>query len=168
MKRLRTLKSFQIFKSEIKKSKTYSGWYPFLGLSNGTTLFLQIQSGRTFYLNSFFLSGDSERKGEDKTVAESAARMATAPGIASQSRDGYYDRGGYHSLHPLLFSQSGEERHYCQFVSRSINWAGYHDRGGYHFMYRRPILCTLHGAVDFFNSWRLLLLGGGGGGATGT
>ncbi len=26
MKRLRTLKSFQIFKTEIKKSKTYSGW----------------------------------------------------------------------------------------------------------------------------------------------
>ncbi len=46
MKRLRTLKLFQIFSTEIKKSKTYSGWCPFKGLSNGTTL-MQIQSGRT-------------------------------------------------------------------------------------------------------------------------
>ncbi len=38
MKRLRTLKSSQIFKSEIKKSKTYSVWCSFQGLSNGTTL----------------------------------------------------------------------------------------------------------------------------------
>ncbi len=38
MKRLRTSKSFQIFKSEIKISKTYSGWCPFQGLSNGSTL----------------------------------------------------------------------------------------------------------------------------------
>ncbi len=45
MKRLRTLKSFQIFESEMKKSKTYIGW-SFQGLSNGTTL-MQIQSGRT-------------------------------------------------------------------------------------------------------------------------
>ncbi len=36
MKQLSTLKSFQIFKSEIKKSKTYSGWCPFQSLSNGT------------------------------------------------------------------------------------------------------------------------------------
>ncbi len=46
MKRLRTLKLFQIFSTEIKKSKTYSGLCPFKGLSNGTTL-MQIQSGRT-------------------------------------------------------------------------------------------------------------------------
>ena len=46
MKRLMTLKSLQIFNSEIKKLKTYSGWYPFKGLSNDTTL-MQIQSGRT-------------------------------------------------------------------------------------------------------------------------
>ncbi len=45
-KRLRTLKLSQIFSTEIKKSKTYSGWCPFKGLSNGTTL-MQIQSGRT-------------------------------------------------------------------------------------------------------------------------
>jgi hypothetical protein len=45
MKRLRTLKFFQIFKTEIKKSKTYSS-ICFLGLSNDTTL-MQIQSGRT-------------------------------------------------------------------------------------------------------------------------
>jgi hypothetical protein len=38
MKRLRTLKFFQIFRSEIKTSKTYSGWCPFQGISNGTTL----------------------------------------------------------------------------------------------------------------------------------
>ena len=38
MKRLRTLKSFKIFKSEIKKLKTYSGWCPFQGLFNDTTL----------------------------------------------------------------------------------------------------------------------------------
>ncbi len=38
MKRLRTSKSFKIFKSEIKKLKTYSGWCPFKGLSNDTTL----------------------------------------------------------------------------------------------------------------------------------
>ncbi len=44
MKQLRTLKSFQIFKSETKKSKTYSGRCPFQGLSNGTTL-MHIQSG---------------------------------------------------------------------------------------------------------------------------
>ncbi len=46
MKRLRTLKSFKIFKSERKKLKTYSGWCPFKGLSNDITL-MQIQSGRT-------------------------------------------------------------------------------------------------------------------------
>ncbi len=46
MKRLRTLKSFQKFKIKIKKSKIFSGWCPFPGLSNGTTL-MQIQSGRT-------------------------------------------------------------------------------------------------------------------------
>jgi hypothetical protein len=40
-----------IFKSEIKKLKTYSGWCPFKGLSNDTTL-MQIQSGRTEPLNS--------------------------------------------------------------------------------------------------------------------
>ncbi len=51
MKRLRTLKSFKIFKSEIKKLKTYSGWCPFKGLSNDTTL-MQIQSGRTVPLTS--------------------------------------------------------------------------------------------------------------------
>ena len=50
MKRLRTLKLFQIFSTEIKKSKTHSGWCPFKGLSNGTTL-IQIQSGRTVPLN---------------------------------------------------------------------------------------------------------------------
>jgi hypothetical protein len=38
MKRLRTWKLFQIFSTEIKKSKTYGGWCPFQGLSNGTTL----------------------------------------------------------------------------------------------------------------------------------
>jgi hypothetical protein len=32
------LESFHIFKSKIKKSKTYSGLCPFQGLSNGTTL----------------------------------------------------------------------------------------------------------------------------------
>jgi hypothetical protein len=37
IKRLRTLKSFKIFKSEIKKLKTYSGWCS-LGLSNDITL----------------------------------------------------------------------------------------------------------------------------------
>ncbi len=36
--RLRTLKSAQIFKSEIKISKSYRGWCPFQGLSDGTTL----------------------------------------------------------------------------------------------------------------------------------
>jgi hypothetical protein len=48
--RLRTLKSFQIFKTEIKKSKTFSGRCPFQGLYNGTTL-MQIQSGRTVPLS---------------------------------------------------------------------------------------------------------------------
>jgi hypothetical protein len=51
MKGLRTLKSFKIFKSEIKKLKTYSGWCPFKGLSNDTTL-MQIKSGRTVPLKS--------------------------------------------------------------------------------------------------------------------
>jgi hypothetical protein len=50
MKRLRTLKSFKIFKSEIKKLKTYSDLCAFKGLSNDTTL-IQIQSGRTVPLN---------------------------------------------------------------------------------------------------------------------
>jgi hypothetical protein len=49
IKRLRNLKSFKIFKSEIKKLKTYSSWCPFKGLSNDTTL-MQIQSGRTIPL----------------------------------------------------------------------------------------------------------------------
>ncbi len=46
MKRLRILNSYQIFKIKNKKSKTYSSWSPFQGLSNGTTL-MQIQFGRT-------------------------------------------------------------------------------------------------------------------------
>ncbi len=53
MKRLRTLKSFQIFKSEIKKLKTFSGWCPFLCLSNGFFTLRKIQSGRTVPLNHF-------------------------------------------------------------------------------------------------------------------
>ncbi len=56
MKRLRTWKLFQIFSTEIKKSKTYSGWCPFQGLSNGTTL-MQIQSGRTVPLIHANLGG---------------------------------------------------------------------------------------------------------------
>ncbi len=36
---------------KLKKSKTYSGWCPFQGLSNGTTL-MQIQSGRTVPLRT--------------------------------------------------------------------------------------------------------------------
>ncbi len=57
MKRLRTLKSFKIFKSEIKKLKTYSGWCAFKGLSNDTTL-MQIQSGRTVPLRDHcFIEG---------------------------------------------------------------------------------------------------------------
>ena len=35
------------------------------------------------------------------------------------------------------------------------------------FMYRRPILCTLHGAVDFLKFLKIAVVGGGGG-ATGT
>ncbi len=60
MKRLKTLTSFHIFKSEIKKSKTYSGWCPFQGLSMSATI-MQTQSGRTLPLkdakqnSSFFL-----------------------------------------------------------------------------------------------------------------
>ncbi len=46
MKRLRTSNTFKIFKSEIKKLKTFSGWCPSKGLPNETTL-MQIQSGRT-------------------------------------------------------------------------------------------------------------------------
>ncbi len=41
-----TLNSYQIFKIKNKKLKTYSGWCPFKGLSNDTTL-MQIQSGQT-------------------------------------------------------------------------------------------------------------------------
>ncbi len=37
VKRLRTLNSYQIFKIKNRKLKTYSGWCPFKGLSNGTT-----------------------------------------------------------------------------------------------------------------------------------
>jgi hypothetical protein len=46
------LKYFQIFKSEIKKSKTYSGWCPFEVLSNCTTLmfFKMIFHDFIFYL----------------------------------------------------------------------------------------------------------------------
>jgi hypothetical protein len=46
MMQLRTLNPFQIFKTEIKKSKTCSGCCPFLCLSNGSTL-MKIQSGQT-------------------------------------------------------------------------------------------------------------------------
>jgi hypothetical protein len=49
------LKSFKIFKSEIKKLKTYSGWCTFKGLSNDTTL-VQIQSGRTVPLKTAILN----------------------------------------------------------------------------------------------------------------
>ncbi len=54
MKRLRTLNYYQKFKIKNKKSKTYSGWCSFQGLSNGTTL-MQIQSGRTVPLILQFL-----------------------------------------------------------------------------------------------------------------
>ncbi len=30
------------------------------------------------------------------------------------------------------------------------------------FMYRRPILCTLHGAVDFLKFLKIAVVGGGG------
>jgi hypothetical protein len=46
IKRLKILRSLQIFKTEIKTSKTYSSWRPFQGLFKGTTL-MQIQSGWT-------------------------------------------------------------------------------------------------------------------------
>ncbi len=46
MKGLRTLKYFKIFKSEIKKLKTYSGWCAFKGLSNDTTLMQIHLAGR--------------------------------------------------------------------------------------------------------------------------
>jgi hypothetical protein len=36
------------------------------------------------------------------------------------------------------------------------------------FMYRRPILCTLYGAVDFLNVLKNAVVGGGGGCVTGT
>jgi hypothetical protein len=49
MKRLSTLKLFQIVRTEIKKSKTYSGRCPFQGLSIDIAL-MQIQSGRTVLL----------------------------------------------------------------------------------------------------------------------
>jgi hypothetical protein len=45
--------SFKIFKSEIKKLKTYSGLCAFKGLSNDTTL-MQIQSGRTVPLRTMY------------------------------------------------------------------------------------------------------------------
>ncbi len=54
MERLRTLNSYQIFKIKNKKIKTYSGWCPFKGLSNDTTL-LQIQSGRTVPLTQIIV-----------------------------------------------------------------------------------------------------------------
>ncbi len=48
--------NFEVFSKiqdqKIKKSKIYSGWCPFPGLSNGTTL-MQIQSGRTVPLKLF-------------------------------------------------------------------------------------------------------------------
>ncbi len=53
MKRLRTLKLFQTFRTKIKKQKTYSGLCPFQGLSNGTTL----QSGLTVPLTLFYTRG---------------------------------------------------------------------------------------------------------------
>ncbi len=56
MERLKTLNSYQIFKIKNKKLKTYSGWCPFKGLSNDTTL-MQIQSGRTVPLILTFGAG---------------------------------------------------------------------------------------------------------------
>jgi hypothetical protein len=50
MEWLRALMLFQIFRTKIKKSKTYSDVVK--GLSNGTTL-MQIQSGRTVPLITF-------------------------------------------------------------------------------------------------------------------
>ncbi len=61
MKQLRTLKSFQIFRSEIEKSKTYSSWCPFQGLSNGTTL-MKIHSGRMVRLSN---EPSKPHKGDD-------------------------------------------------------------------------------------------------------
>jgi hypothetical protein len=72
MKRLKTLKSFKIFKSEIKKLKTYIGWCPFKGLSNDTTL-MQIQSGRSVPLNKFILPPKSSVAGERVLLCKNAA-----------------------------------------------------------------------------------------------
>jgi hypothetical protein len=58
LKRLRTLKLFQIFRTKIKKSKTQSGLCLFQCLSNGTTL-MQIQSGRTVPLKVFFYPAEN-------------------------------------------------------------------------------------------------------------
>ncbi len=70
MKRLRTLKLFQIFSTEIKKSKTYSGWCPFKGLSNGTTL-MQIQSGRTVPLKAILKNWNKKQLGEGEAKLKS-------------------------------------------------------------------------------------------------
>ncbi len=60
MKRLRTLKLFHLFITEIKKSKTYNGWCPFQGLSYGTTL-MQIQSGRAVPLTHAVAGFNSDK-----------------------------------------------------------------------------------------------------------
>ncbi len=59
------LEVFQTVKTEIKKLKTGSGWCPFQGLSNGTTL-MQIQSGRTVPLKG--LSHEIDFKNFDKNL----------------------------------------------------------------------------------------------------
>ncbi len=77
MKRLRTLKSFKIFKSEIKKLKTYSGLCAFKGLSNDTTL-MQIQSGRRVPLKARYFYFLYEVHPKSNWKCEEKKRMTTA------------------------------------------------------------------------------------------
>ncbi len=79
MKRLRTFKSVLIFKSEIKKSKTYGSWCPFQGLSsNGTTLMLWLEfRGRLNFSFSCDLGNISRQKSsQTELVTKNQKRSA--------------------------------------------------------------------------------------------
>ncbi len=72
----------QIFKTEIKKSKTYSGWCPFQGLSNGNgTTLMHIQSGQTAIKNNLlnsFIDKKCKNIKEEKKIDKETCFISTA------------------------------------------------------------------------------------------
>ncbi len=119
MKRLRTLKSFQIFRKEIKISKTYCGWCPFQGLSSGTTL-MQIQSGRTVPVPLTFSSFPG-REGQLWGGPPLVHGPWLQPGLRSPGR-------GLHPQNGRLGRQPIRHRLWYRRNKRAYHWGGFDNR----------------------------------------